>query len=205
MVVAGRDDRVIDPDMLARLNLDEFIADSYAQGLAEVPTRAGDDPTQRRMREALHLHISRFMPFLLDRKDRISMAVGLEIRVPYCDHRLVEYLFNIPWRMQCFDGREKSILRAVGRELLPASILYRKKQPYPSAFDLRYENILRDKVAEVMADRAHPSVELLNRRAVTEILTHPRERHLPIGDRLALERVRSLALWLEDREIEVAA
>lgn len=87
------------------------------------------------MREISYLHLTRFVQFLLDRKDRMSMAVGLEVRVPFCDHRLVDYVFNIPWRLKTFDGREKSILRAATRELLPDSIVERQKSPYPSTQD----------------------------------------------------------------------
>ena len=82
------------------------------QAIAEVPWFEGTVRPKRRMREVSCLHLTRFVQFLLDRKDRMSMAVSLEVRVPFCDHRLVEYVFNIPWTMKSFDGREKSILRA---------------------------------------------------------------------------------------------
>jgi asparagine synthase (glutamine-hydrolysing) len=94
------------------------------------------------MREISYLHLTRFVQFLLDRKDRMSMAVGLEVRVPFCDHRLVDYVFNIPWRLKTFDGREKSILRTATREPLPHSIVERQKNPYPSTQDPAYEKRL---------------------------------------------------------------
>jgi asparagine synthase (glutamine-hydrolysing) len=56
----------------------------------------GEDAVERRMREISYLHLTRFVQFLLDRMDRMSMAVGLEVRVPLCDHRLVDYVFNTP-------------------------------------------------------------------------------------------------------------
>jgi asparagine synthase (glutamine-hydrolysing) len=124
--------RVLDADLLEQLRLPEFEADSYAQAIAETPLHNGEDAVERRMREISYLHLTRFVQFLLDRKDRMSMAVGLEVRVPFCDHRLVEYVFNIPWHLKTFDGREKSILRAATRELLPDSIVEREKNPYPS-------------------------------------------------------------------------
>src|SRR6516225_5042891 len=95
------------------------------------PMCDGEDALERRMQEISYLHLTRFLQFLLDRKDRMSMAVGLEVRVPFCDHRLVEYVFNIPWHLKTFDGREKSILRAATRDLLPDSIVERVKSPYP--------------------------------------------------------------------------
>src|ERR1700730_15338391 len=108
---------VLDADLLEQLKLPEFEADSYAQAIAETPLHNGEDAVERRMREISYLHLTRFVQFLLDRKARMSMAVGLEVRVPFCDHRLVEYVFNIPWHLKTFDGREKSILRAATREL----------------------------------------------------------------------------------------
>ncbi|MFP3373673.1 asparagine synthase-related protein, partial [Pseudomonas sp. SIMBA_068] len=86
-----------------------------------------------------YLALTRFLQTLLDRNDRMSMAVGLEVRVPFCDHRLVEYVFNVPWQMKTFDGREKSLLREAVRPLLPESVLNRVKTPYPATQDGAYE------------------------------------------------------------------
>jgi asparagine synthase (glutamine-hydrolysing) len=84
------------------------------------------------MRRICHLHLTRFVRVLLDRKDRASMAVGLEVRVPFCDHRLVEYVYNTPWALKSFDGREKSLLREVTADVIPKSVYDRVKSPYPS-------------------------------------------------------------------------
>ena len=154
-------------------NLPEFLADSYAQAIAETPVLKGEDAVERRMREISYLHLTRFVQFLLDRKDRMSMAVGLEVRVPFCDHRLVEYVFNIPWHLKTFDGREKSILRAATRELLPNSIVERQKSPYPSTQDPAYEKAVRADVAEILEDRSHPATSLLNRKVVEDLLVRP--------------------------------
>jgi asparagine synthase (glutamine-hydrolysing) len=110
----------------------------------------GEDAVERRMREISYLHLTRFVQFLLDRMDRMSMAVGLEVRVPLCDHRLVDCVFNIPGHLKTFDGREKSILRAATRKLLPASIVERQKNPYLSTQDPAYEKALRAEVADVL-------------------------------------------------------
>src|SRR5690606_30066080 len=93
--------------------------------------------------------------------------------VPFCDHRLVEYAFNIPWQMKAFDGREKSILRAATRDLLPESIVDRVKSPYPSTQDPAYEQALRTSLATIMADPAAPVRELLDPVRVKETLDRP--------------------------------
>jgi asparagine synthase (glutamine-hydrolysing) len=190
--------QVLDADLLERLNLTEFRADSYAQAIAETPVQKGEDAVERRMREISYLHLTRFVQFLLDRKDRMSMAVGLEVRVPFCDHRLVDYVFNIPWHLKTFDGREKSILRAATRKLLPDSIVERRKNPYPSTQDPAYEKALRAEVAEVLEDRSHPAASLLNRKVIEDLLARPLGTTSSLPERAGLERARSISAWVED-------
>src|SRR3984893_17664699 len=190
--------QVLDADLLERLNLPEFQADSYAQAIAETPICKGESAVERRMREVSYLHLTRFVQFLLDRKDRMSMAVGLEVRVPFCDHRLVDYVFNVPWRLKTFDGREKSILRATTRKLLPNSIVERQKSPYPSTQDPAYEKALRAEVAEVLEDRSHPATSLLNRKVIEDMLARPLGTTSSVRERAGLERARSISAWMKD-------
>jgi asparagine synthase (glutamine-hydrolysing) len=189
--------QVLDPDLLERLNLPEFQADSYTQAIAETPVQK-EDAVERRMREISYLHLTRFVQFLLDRKDRMSMAVGLEVRVPFCDHRLVDYVFNIPWHLKTFDGREKSILRAATRKLLPNSIVERQKNPYPSTQDPAYEKALRAEVAEVLENRSHPATSLLNRKVIKDLLARPLATTSSLPERAGLERARSISAWVKD-------
>jgi asparagine synthase (glutamine-hydrolysing) len=190
--------RVLDEDLLHELKLPEFQTDSYSQAIAEAPVLPGEDAAERRMREISYLHLTRFVQFLLDRKDRISMAVGLEVRVPFCDHRLVDYVFNIPWRMKTFDGREKSILRAATRDLLPSSIVERVKSPYPATQDPTYEKAVRDEVMEVLKDQKHPAATLLNKNAIEGLLEQPVGATSSLAGRAALERARSISAWVKD-------
>jgi asparagine synthase (glutamine-hydrolysing) len=157
------------------------------------------------MREVCYLHLTRFVQFLLDRKDRLSMAHGLEVRVPFCDHRLVEYVFNTPWHMKTFDGREKSLLRAAMRDALPPSIADRLKSPYPSTQDPAYERVLRRRVAEFLDDRAHPAAALFDRKGIEAQLTRPLGNSSSIHERAGLERVLSIGGWIKDQQVKVAA
>jgi asparagine synthase (glutamine-hydrolysing) len=190
--------QVLDADLLQRLDLQEFQADSYAQAIAETPIHEGEDAVERRMRQISYLHLTRFVQFLLDRKDRMSMAVGLEVRVPFCDHRLVEYVFNIPWHLKTFDGREKSILRAATRDLLPNSIVERQKSPYPSTQDPAYEKAVRGDVAAVLQDRSHPATSVLNRKVIEDLLARPLGTTSSLAERAGLERARSISAWVKD-------
>ncbi len=142
------------------LDIPGYQADSYHASMAEVPRIPGETGLQARMREISYFNLTRFVQMLLDRKDRMSMAVGLEVRVPFCDHRLVEYVFNAPWAMKTFDGREKSLLRAACSDVLPDSILRRVKSPYPSTQDPSYGVALRDAVRDLLRGDYLPSQEV---------------------------------------------
>ena len=126
---------VLTPALRAALDLDSYMQQRYTEAVAEVERLSGEDDFTHRMRVMSYLHLTRFVRILLDRKDRMSMAVGLEVRVPFCDHRLVEYVYNTGWSMKTYDGREKSILRGAVRDVLPESVVQRVKSPYPTTSD----------------------------------------------------------------------
>lgn len=173
-------------DLVEALNLPEYIADQYRTALAEVPHVPGRSDFERRMRNANYLNITRWMPQLLDRKDRMSMATGLEVRVPFCDHRLVEYVFGTPWSMKTFDGREKSLLRAAAQDLLPESILQRRKAPYPSTTDTAYDEAINQELGKVVADPNSPLLPLLDIDACLEHTNRSVTRPLSLFERILL-------------------
>ena len=150
------------PDVEAKLDLAGYRDAAYRQALSEVGHLPGESPTEHRMREISYLHLTRFVQILLDRKDRMSMAHGLEVRVPFCDHRLVEYVYNTPWALKTFDGREKSLLRAATADVLPQSVVQRRKSPYPSTQDPAYGKMLRDRMRDMLADANAPLRPLLD-------------------------------------------
>lgn len=195
---------ILNRDLRGQLNLGEFEAESYAQAIGEVPKLEAESSVDARMRELSYLHLTRFLQFMLDRKDRMSMAVGLEVRVPFCDPHLIDYVFNIPWSMKSFDGREKSVLRAATRDLLPASIVERQKSPYPSTQDPSYERALRSKVTALMSDASHPAVHLFNKRYVQRLLERPMQESRSLHyERADLERVLSVAAWINEYDVSL--
>ncbi len=146
-----------------------YVAQRYEETLAEVPRLEGESAEEARRREMFYLNITWFMNTLLDRKDRMSMAASLEARVPFCDHRLVEYVWNIPWLMKTYLGREKGILRKSLEGLLPDDVLYRKKSPYPKTHNPAYTKATRAWLLEVLADSSSPLLPLIDREAILEI------------------------------------
>ncbi|MFV0130029.1 asparagine synthase-related protein [Streptomyces sp. HMX112] len=192
---------LFDPGLIHKLGMPDFLRDSYAQAVAETPVLAGEDDVNRRMREMSYVNLTRFVQTLLDRKDRMSMAVGLEVRVPFCDHRLVDYVFNVPWEMKSFDGREKSLLRAATKDLLPDSIVGRVESPYPTTQDPAYERGLRQALSQVVADPSSPVLPLLDRPAVTRLLDSPLSRMSAQYERSGLEMALGLNSWLTAYDI----
>ncbi|MEZ0073479.1 asparagine synthase (glutamine-hydrolyzing) [Planotetraspora sp. GP83] len=188
----------LDEQLLRKLDIPAYRAHSYQQALAEVPRLPGESGLERRMREISYLHLTRFVQILLDRKDRMSMAVGLEVRVPFCDHRVVEYVFNTPWAMKTFDGYEKSLLRAATADLLPRSVIERRKSPYPSTQDPSYEQGLRTEVARLL-DRgdlaAAPLIDLKTMRTVIDQPLGATSTQSPA--RMSLEGLLQFNAWLE--------
>ncbi|MFI1016070.1 asparagine synthase (glutamine-hydrolyzing) [Streptomyces sp. NPDC020965] len=188
--------QLLDPGLLRTLGMDDFLRDSFAQAMGEVPVLPGESAVDRRMRRLSHVHLTRFVQTLLDRKDRMSMAVGLEVRVPFCDHRLVDYVFNVPWEMKTFDGREKSLLRAATADLLPESVVRRVKSPYPTTQDPAYDRRLRTALGEVLADPDAPVLPLLDRPAALRLIGSEVGDISPQHRRTGTELALGLNSWL---------
>nr|AIA11354.1 asparagine synthase (glutamine-hydrolyzing) [uncultured bacterium] len=152
-----------------QINIEEYVQDRYHQALAEVPHLAGENSAERRAREISYLNLFRWMPTLLDRKDRMTMFASLEVRVPFCDHRIVEYMWNVPWEMKYYEQREKGLLRKALEGVLPDDILYRKKSPYPKTHNPNYFAAVRDMVLQVLDDKSSPLHQLIDVETIREI------------------------------------
>ena len=192
----GDDSDVLRTDLVKQLDLERYTADGYRTAVAGIERLAGESDFEFRMRQICHLHLTRFVRILLDRKDRMSMATGLEVRVPFCDHRLVEYVFNTPWALKSFDGREKSLLREAAKDVLPQSVYDRVKSPYPSTQDPRYARALQGQAKDLLARPSHRVFDLVDRDRVRKAA----EREAPVSDQAArrgLERTLDLAQWLD--------
>lgn len=187
------------PDVRAQVRPHEYTAEQYRRSLAEVPTMPGEPAADRRIREIFHLALTRWLPPLLDRADRVSMSVGLELRVPFCDHRLVEYLWNVPWALKAPGGRPKGLLRDAVRDLLPPQVTDRPKSGYPSTPAVRYTEVLTARAHELLADPNAPVFDLVDRAVVRAALAEgrplpsPRTAPNPVG---GLDHLVQVDEWL---------
>lgn len=152
-------------DVKEKLNIPEYVLRTYEQSISMTPILIGEDREAAKRREVSYLNLTWFMTTLLDRMDRTSMYNGLEARVPFADHRIVEYLWNVPWDMKYLDNKEKGLLRAATKRLniLPDEVLYRKKSPYPKTYHPKYEEILIKNFIEVINTPNEPINELIDK------------------------------------------
>ena len=151
----------------------DFVREHYLATCRRAPKLPGESAKDARMREMFVLNLDWFMATLLDRKDRMSMHSGLEVRVPFCDHRIVEYAYNMPWAFKALDGREKGIVRRAFAGELPEEIVQRKKSPYPKTFHPVYTRLCADYVRRIFADSDAVAAQLFDHAAVEALMERP--------------------------------
>lgn len=132
-----------------------------------------DSKKDRRMREMFMLNVYWFMQTLLDRKDRMSMATGLEVRVPFCDHRIAKYAYNIPWELKSIGGREKGLIRRAMNGVLPHDVLWRKKSPYPKTHNPEYLKAVVNMTREILKDKNCRITEIFDKKRLEELCDNP--------------------------------
>ncbi len=187
----------------------EYALDRYHQARAEVPRLPGENAAEAQVREVFYLNITRFMPTLLDRKDRMSMACGLEVRVPYSDHRLVEYVWNIPWSLKNYGGLPKGILRYAAKGLLPDEVLMRQKSPYPKTHHPIYREIIKAQLEQVLNNPDSPLLNLVQPEKLLEMLRSNRLlMDKPwfgqlMGDTQYMAYLLQVNRWLEHYKVEL--
>ena len=147
------------------LNIPEYVTRIYEQSISMTPILVGESLEDAKRREISYLNLTWFMTTLLDRMDRTSMYNGIEARVPFADHRIVEYLWNVPWSMKYLDNKEKGLLRAATKKLniLPDEVLYRKKSPYPKTYHPKYDELLITNFKEIINSPNEPINQLLDK------------------------------------------
>jgi len=162
--------RLYSPELVALVRPREYLEERYREALDEVPRLAEESLEDVKMREMFYLNLTRWMPTLLDRKDRMSMAAGLELRVPFVDHRLVEYLWNIPWEYKYYLNREKGLLRKALEGILPEEVLWRKKSPYPKTHDPAYLDAVRQRMLGILDDKESPLLPFIQKDALRDFV-----------------------------------
>lgn len=188
----------------------EYVYDKYTDALNEVPKLPGESAKDARIREISYLSITRFLPTLLDRKDRMSMGSGLEVRVPFCDHRIVEYVFNIPWHIKTTGNQIKGVLRKAMKGYLPDDALERKKSPYPSTPNPDYLALVRTELLRRLDDADSPLRHLLDLSALQDFIEssyHPMTHRPWFGQIMATPQMfhylTEIDAWMREYQVEI--
>ncbi|MYL70239.1 asparagine synthase (glutamine-hydrolyzing) [Halobacillus litoralis] len=156
-------------DLKGDIDIEWYMLKRYQETIAETPLLAGEDEDSKKHRQMSYLNMNWFMQTLLERKDRMSMGASLEVRVPFSDHRLVEYVWNVPWSMKFHNDQEKGLLRQALRGILPDKVLFRKKNPYPKTFHPDYTKAVCMWMEETLADPNAPLFDIFDRNQVRKL------------------------------------
>jgi len=200
---------LLHPDISKKIKLKEYIDYRYDESLEEVTLLGEDSIETAEKRKISHLTFNWFMQTLLDRADRMARTYGLDIRVPFCDYRIVQYMWNVPWEIKALDGREKGLLRHVAKDLLPKEIVERKKSPYPKTHNPNYLAKVKGMLINIMNDKHSPINNLLNRKYILDIIntngkafTRPWFGQLMTGPQLMAYLIQ-VNQWLEEYKPEI--
>ena len=195
--------KLLNPLLSKKINLKEYIDYRYNESLEEVEILDTDSKETAEKRKISHLTLNWFMQTLLDRSDRMAMYNGFELRVPFCDYRLAEYVWNIPWEMKALKGREKGLLRYICKDFLPDEIVDRKKSPYPKTHNPTYLAKVKEMLSDIMKRQDAPIHSILNSEYINEILetdgnafTRPWFGQLMTGPQL-MAYLCQVNMWLE--------
>ena len=158
------------PEFAEKINPAEFVYSRYRQTIDSADTSKTKSALDRRMKEMMKLNLDWFMQTLLDRKDRMSMYNGLEVRVPFCDYRIAEYLYNVPWEYKDYNHYEKGLLRKAMEDYLPEKILWRKKSPYPKTHNPAYLKKVSELLTEIISDNNSPLLQIIKKNELEKLL-----------------------------------
>jgi asparagine synthase (glutamine-hydrolysing) len=192
-----------------KLQLEDYMMAKYYETIGEMPRMEGEEEDEAKRRELFYLNMLWFMTTLLDRKDRMSMGASLEVRVPFADHRLVEYVWNIPWEMKMYGNREKGLLRKALEGILPYEVLYRKKSPYPKTHNPKYTQIIQTYLEDILKDRSSVLYEFFHEEKLKNIIEtkgssirEPWFGQLMTGPQLLAYLVQ-IHTWFKDYKIQI--
>ena len=193
-------------DVLQHINATEYVMDRYRDTIRDCDILPGNSDVERRMKEMVNLNQKWFMQTLLDRKDRMSMYHGLEVRVPFCDHRIAEYMYGVPWEFKDYHGKEKGLLRIAMTGYLPQEVLWRKKSPYPKTYDPLYLEIASDRLQQCLQNKDSPLLQIVKPQMLQSLLKSEYEwpwygQLMKVPQTIAY--MLQIDFWLREYQVEI--
>lgn len=189
------------------LDAREFVYSRYADTVAQADILKDTSEQEKNMKQMVYLNYRWFMQTLLERKDRMSMHHSLEVRVPFCDHRIAEYMYGVPWEFKDYKGVEKGLLRQAMEGVLPTEVLWRKKSPYPKTYDPKYLSMVSDALRHVLQQKDAPILQIVRKESLEELLqaefVYPWYGQLMKAPQ-TIAYMLQINFWLKHYKIEVA-
>lgn len=156
-----------------------------------------------------YLTMNYFMQTLIDRSDRMCVHNNLNIVVPFCDKKIAEYMWNVPWEMKALGEREKGLLRYAYKDILPEEIVYRKKSPYPKTFNPSYMLKVKDKLLEILNDDTSKIHNLFDKEFILNLVLNDKEDFKTPWFGQLMRKPQFMAyiitvnMWLEKYNVEI--
>ena len=141
----------------------------------------------------LYADIKTYLVELLMKQDQMSMAASIESRVPFLDHKLVEFACSLPDEWKLSGWTTKRVLRESMKGVLPESILNRPKMGFPVPFAAWTRGAWNGIVRDVLLDRRSRERGIIDPPAVDRLLRDHAEGRTDGGDRLW--SLLNLELW----------
>ena len=160
--------QLLNKNIRNKLELDKYALKQYKRTIKEAPKVKNKE--EQKYKNLFYINMKWFMTTLLDRKDRMTMYASLEARVPFSDHKLIEYLWNVPWEYKFYEQREKGLLREAFKDLLPDDVLYRKKNPYPKTHHPEYAKIVSSLLKKRLKNKNSVIYKIFDIEKVNELI-----------------------------------
>ncbi len=161
--------------------------DAYANSLRYWNQSSGD-----LLHRMLYTDIKTYLVELLMKQDQMSMAASIESRVPFLDHQLVEFTADIPARYSIRGMDGKSILKSAAEDLLPRSVIYRKKMGFPTPWS-RWLGVQLDALEAMLLEPRTLNRGLFRKDAIECLFAEHRADRRDHGDRIW--RLLNLEIW----------
>ncbi len=198
----------INEEIKEKFDVLDFAKSVYRDELEKVPKLYKESEEYKRIREIGYLTYRWFLPVLLERQDKMARIADFKIRAPFCNFKLMKYVYNIPWEYRVYNNMEKGILRYAFKDLLPESVAYRKKSPYPKTYNPEYTNLIIDRFIEIMNDKNSPILDIVDKANVLKLAENGIEATRPwFGQLMKGPQVMAFFIqvndWLKEYNVKV--
>lgn len=202
--------RILRQDIRKKLDLHTYVQEAFENALKQTEIEGPEDDPETNLKRMQMLCFRFFMPNLQERAVRMCGHYGIEVLTPLCDERLVQYVFNVPWKTKFMNGMEKGLFRAAMADLMPAALNTRKKSPYPKTSSPIYTEIVRGLTMAMLGNREAPILEWIDKdyvRSIAESKLDPTETpwfgQLMAGPQM-LGYLWQVNTWMRERNITVS-